>query len=167
MDAIKAIKERRSIRSFKEEPIPKEIIEDIIDAARLAPTANNLQPWVFVAVTDEKMRKRLAGITDYGKFIADSPLCIVVFCEDTKYYLEDGSAATENVLLVAKAYGIGSCWVAGDKKRYADEIRKLLEVPEGHKLVSLIALGYPNGEGKAYGKKSLAQVLHWERYGAT
>jgi len=163
MDALKVLKERRSIRKFQKNPVPKEIIEDIIDCGRLAATAINIQPWEFIVVRDEKRRKEIADITDYGKFIKEAPVCIVVFCKDTKYYLEDGSAATENILLAAKAYGLGSCWVAGDKKIYAEKIRKFLEVPEGYKLISLIAIGYP-AENPSPKKRSLEEVLHWEKW---
>jgi len=125
MDVLECIKTRRSIRKYENKPIPKEIIEDIIDCARLAPTANNVQPWEFVVVTEKATREKLAEIADYGKFIKDAPVCIVVFCKDTKYYLEDGSASTENILLASWAYGVGSCWVAGDKKKYAEQVKKL------------------------------------------
>lgn len=164
MDAIEALKTRRSVRTFKSDPVPREIIEDIIDCARMAPTAMNMQPWEFVVVTDAEMRERIADITDYGKFIAEAPVCIAVFCKDVKYYLEDGSAATENILIAARAHGLGSCWVAGDKKPYASDIAKMLNVPGNYKLISLIAIGYPAQEPKAISKRPLAEVLHWERF---
>jgi nitroreductase len=109
----------------------------------MSPSAVNIQPWEFIVVTDPETRKKIADLTDYGKFIANAPVCIAVFCKDTKYYLEDGSAATMAILLAAWSYGLGTCWVAGDKKHYAEPIRQLLGVPEGYKLVSLIAMGYP------------------------
>ncbi len=164
MDVIKCLKTRRSVRSYEQKDINREIIEDIIDCARFAPTANNVQPWEFIVVTDEKMRTKLAEITDYGKFIADAPVCVVVFSKDTKYYLEDCSAATQNILLASWAYGLGSCWVAGDKKPYADTIRELLGVPEGYKLVSLISIGYPSKEVPVPSKRALNEVLHWEKF---
>lgn len=164
MDAIEAIKTRRSIRSFKSEPVPRGIIEDIIDCARLAPTAINLQPWEFVVVTDAEMRKRIADETDYGKFIAQAPVCIAVFCKDVKYYLEDGCAATQNILLAAHAHGLGACWVAGDKKPYAARIGELLGIPSGYKLVSLIAIGYPAERVERISKRSLSEVIHWEKF---
>lgn len=163
MEALKCLKERRSIRKFSKREVPKEIIEDIIDCGRLAATAINIQPWEFVVITDQKKRKEIADITDYGKFISQAPVCCAVFCKDTKYYLEDGSAATENILLAATAYGLGSCWVAGDKKRYTEEIRKFLNVPADHKLVSLIAIGYP-AEKPQVAKRPLPEVLHWETW---
>jgi len=164
MEALEAIRTRRSVRSFTANPVPREIIERIIDGARLAPSANNIQPWEFVVVTDQATRERIASLTDYGRFIADAPVCIAVFCKNTRYYLEDGCAATENILIGARALGLSSCWVAGDKKRYAGEISKILGVPGSHKLISLLALGYSSIKASAYGKRELDEVTHWEKF---
>lgn len=165
MDAIEALKTRRSIRSFEKKPVPMDIIETVIDCARLAPSANNIQPWEFIVVTDATVRKRIADLTDYGKFIAQAPVCIAVYSKDVKHYLEDCSAATENILVAAHALGLGTCWVAGYGKSYGEPIAEMIGVPKGHKLVALIALGYPAQQGKAYNKRSLKDVLHFERYG--
>lgn len=164
MEALEAIRTRRSSRRFTAKPVSREIVEQIIDGARLAPSANNIQPWEFVVVTDQTVRENIASVTDYGKFIADAPVCIAVFCKDTKYYLEDGCAATENILIGACALGLSSCWVAGDKKEYAGEIGKTLGVPESYKLISLLALGYSDVEASAYGKRGLHEVIHWEKF---
>lgn len=165
MEAQEALITRRSIRRYKDTPIPAEIIKQIIDAARLAPTANNRQPWEFIVVTRQETRLKIADLADYGKFIAQAPVCVAVFCQDIKYYLEDGSAATQNILLSAWAQGIGSCWVAGDKKSYCQPISRLLDVPQEYKLVSLIALGYPIGKHAPHHKRDLSEILHWENYG--
>jgi nitroreductase len=164
MEALEAIRTRRSVRSFTANPVPREIIEQIIDGARLAPSANNIQPWEFVVVTDQTTRERIANLTDYGRFIAHAPVCIAVFCKNTRYYLEDGCAATENILIGACALGLSSCWVAGDKKRYAGEINRILGVPGSHKLISLLALGYSSVKASAYGKRELEEVTHWEKF---
>jgi nitroreductase len=163
MNTIEVLKTRRSIRRYINKPIPDEIIKDIIDCARLAPTANNKQPWLFVVIKDKKLKEKIAELTDYGKFMKQADCCIAVFCEDTKYYLEDSSAATENILLSAWHYGIGSCWIAGDKKSYAEEVRKILEIPQKYKLVSLVSLGYPEKEelkkSQNIKKKTLEEVM--------
>jgi len=163
MDAIDALKTRRSIRAYKSDPVPREILEDMVDCGRLAATAVNAQPWEFVVVTDAEMRRRIAAQTDHGPFIADAPACVVVLSKAAKYYLEDGSAATQNILLAAHAHGLGSCWVAGDKKPYAPEICKTIGAPEGYVLVSLIAVGYPQ-DVPSPSKRSLDEVIHWERF---
>ncbi len=163
METIEVLKSRRSVRAYVATPIPKNILEDLIDCGRLAASANNLQPWEFVVVTDAATLGWLGQTATYGGFIATAPACIAVFCQDTKYFLEDGSAATQNILLAACAHGLGSCWVAGDKKPYATDISRRLGAPDGCRLVSLIALGYP-AENPRKSKRPLAQVLHWEKF---
>jgi len=143
MDAIAVSKTRRSLRACKAEPVPRRIIEDVFDCGRLAATAVNIQPWEFVAVTEPVMLGKIADITDYGKFIAEAPVCVLVLSAETKYYLEDGCAATRNILLAARAHGLGSCWVAGDKKHYAPDVCRLVGTPRGYKLISLIPWAIP------------------------
>ncbi|MBW1980293.1 MAG: nitroreductase family protein [Deltaproteobacteria bacterium] len=163
-DLIEVIKRRRSIRRFSSEPIPVEIISDILDCARLAPTAINIQPWLFGAVTDPELKQQIAQLADYGKFIKDCAVCFAVFADSTqKYFLEDGSAATENILLACTAHGIGSCWVAGHKKEYAEAVRKLLNVPQPYTLIALVAAGYSD-ERPAPRKKALDEVTFFNRF---
>lgn len=164
MDAFTALSTRRSVRQFDGRPVPREALERIVDAGRLATTARNEQPWEFVVVTQPERLRMFAALTDYGRFIAEAGACIVVFCKDTKYYLEDGCAATENILVAATALGLQSCWVAGDKKGYAPAVAKLAGVPEGFKLVSMIALGYETKPAPMPKKRELKGVLHWEHY---
>ncbi|HHU82848.1 MAG TPA: nitroreductase family protein [Firmicutes bacterium] len=165
MDTLTALKTRRSVRKFTREEVPEGHLREIVDCARLAATARNEQPWEFVVVRTPALRGEIARLADYGRFIAEAPACLAVFCKETKYYLEDGAAATENSLLAAQALGLGTCWVAGDKKEYAEAVRQLLGVPMGYKLISLVAIGYP-AEGKVAGppKRRLEEVLHWEKF---
>ena len=158
MDALEALRGRRSIRSYENNPVKRDLIETIVDAGRLAATGRGVEPWEFLVVTDSGMRTKLAEICDYGKFISQAPVCIVVLCKDTKYYLEDGSAATQNMLVTAHALGLASCWVAGDKKHYADKIIRMLGVPQGF-------IGYPSADQPPRkSKRPLEEVLHWERF---
>jgi nitroreductase len=164
MDAMDALMKRRSVRSFTATPVPAKIIEKIVDAGRLAPTARNVQPWEFVVVTNQDTRRALARLATTGPFIADAPVCVAVFCADTKYWLEDGCAATENIIIAARAHGLGHCWVAGDKKPYAGAVSELLGVPAGYHLISLIAVGHPKEEPPPVQKRPLKDVLHWEKF---
>jgi len=165
MDALEALRGRRSIRRYEATPVEPELIETIVDAGRLAATGRGVEPWEFVVVTGADMRNKLAGICDYGKFISQAPVCIAVLCQDTKYYLEDGSAATQNMLVAAHALGLGSCWVAGDKKPYADKIARLLGAPPGMKLICLISIGYPAaGQPPRKSKRPLEEVIHREKF---
>lgn len=166
MDIISVIKKRRSVREYKKKKIPVSGLKKIVDAARYAATAMDIQPWEFVVVTDPAQLKRIAALTDHGKFIAGAAACIAVFSASVKYYLEDCSAAIENALLEAASLKIGSCWVAGDKKQYAHAVAGLLGAPGTHRLVGLISLGYPVSPSVfrvAY-KRPLAEVLHWEKF---
>lgn len=163
MDALEALKTRRSVRAFERRGIAREVLEDLVDCGRLAATAINIQPWEFVVVTAPEMLRRVAEATDHGRFIADAAACIAVFTKETKYYLEDASAATQNILVAARAHGLGSCWVAGDKKPYVAEIGRILGAPAGCRLATLIALGYP-AEAPQKEKRPLGEVLHWERF---
>lgn len=159
------IKARRSVRSFKAKPIDVETIKEIVNAARYAPTARNVQPWEFVVVTQNETLKRIASITDHGKFIKDAACCIVVLCHQTKYFLEDGSAATMNIILAAEGMGVKSCWVAGHKKGYVDQIKDTLSIPDDLIIVSLVALGYSDERPPSVSKKSLEEIVHMERWG--
>lgn len=165
-NSLELLKIRRSIRVFGDQGISKKQLEKIVDAARFAPTARNLQPWEFVVVTEKANLSQLAQLAQTGRFIAQAAACIAIFSADTKYFLEDGSAATCNILLAATALGIGSCWVAGDKKPYCSQVSALLNAPSEMKLVSLVALGYPVEKNvfKEMVKRNLNELLHWERF---
>jgi nitroreductase len=164
MEALEAIRQRCSVRNFRREPVARQLLEQLVDCGRVAPTAMAREPWEFVVVTAEGMRRQIAETTDYGKFIADAPACIAVFCRETKYYLEDGCAAVENILLGAASLGLGACWVAGDKKSYAGEVRRMLGAPEDCLLVALLPVGHPADEPVPRKKRPLKEVLHWERF---
>jgi nitroreductase len=166
MDIIEAIKKRRSIREYLDKPIPKEALQNLVDAARFAPTARNVQPWEFIVITEPKTLQKIAALAENARFLAEAKAGIAIFSSDTKYYLEDGCAATQNILLAATALGIGSCWVAGDKKPYCGQVSSLLKVPEGFKLVSLISLGYPKSKDvfKIAQKREPETLTHWEEF---
>lgn len=163
MECIEALKTRRSVRAYTGEPVSREVIEDIIDCGRLAATAVNIQPWEFVVVTAPRALCAIAAATDFGKFIAQAAACIVVLCRDTKYYLEDGCNASQNILVAAHAHGLGGCWIAGDKKPYAEVVRRMVGTPDGFRLVSLLAIGHP-AEKPEKTKRALSEVLHWEEF---
>jgi len=158
------IKSRHSVRKFKRDAIDRIVISDAIECARHAPTARNVQPWLFGVVQDKPALKAIADLTDNGKFIADAAACFAVFGEKKeKYYLEDCCAATENLILALQAHGVGSCWVAGEKKGYAEAVRKVLNVPDTYTLVSLVAAGLPMDITMAP-KKELKKVMFTEVY---
>ncbi len=163
MDALEALKTRRSVRSYTNQPVAKAVIEDIVDCGHLAATARNEQLWEFVVVTDAAVRARIAAVAPNGPFIADAPVCVVVLCKDGTYYVEDGSAATQNMMVAARAHGLASCWVAGDKKPYVQAVLDAVGAPPGYRLVSLVPMGYSTASPKPV-KRAVADVLHWEKF---
>jgi nitroreductase len=163
MECIEALKTRRLVRAYTGEPVSREVLEDIIDCGRLAATAINIQPWEFVVVTEGPMLRAIAAAAEYGSFIAQAAACVVVLCADTEQYLEDGCNASQNMLVAAHAHGLGACWVAGDKKPYADRIRRMVGAPERYKLISLLAIGH-SAEKPEVEKRLLPEVLHWEKF---
>lgn len=164
METHQAINKRASVREYKQEAIPKELLERIVDAGRRAPSARAVEPWEFVVVTDKDLLQRIAEIAPNGKFIKDAAAAIVIASQETKYYLEDGCAATENILLAVADTGLGACWIAGDKKPYADEVLSMLGAPKELKLISIISLGWPRKDTPQHKTRQLKDVLHWEKF---
>lgn len=161
MDALEAIRRRRSVREFTGDPIPKEDLETIVDAGRLAASGYNHQPWEFVVVTDPVMINQLKIA---AQWIATAGAIIAVILDPTsQYWLEDGSAAVENMLIAATALGYGSCWLEGYTRRHEEEFKQLLEVPSDKRLLTLVPIGVPVTWPEKT-KKPLEQVLHWEKY---
>lgn len=164
MEVIQAIKSRVSIRKYKAIPVSGEILTDIVDCGRMAPNGYNGQPWIFVVITDQDIRTRIAKAARYGSFIQDAGACIAVFCKiGAETQIEDASAATENMIIAAQAYGLGTCWVNSYKKSHSEVIKKLLKCPDNYELMTLFAVGYPNEE-KTTPKKSLKEVIRWNTF---
>jgi len=163
-ETIKNIKERRSVRKYKDKEIPKEILEELIDCARLAPSARNDQPWEFIVVTEKEILKKLGDTVTTGSFIGDAAACIIVCGKENGHLVEDGCAATENIMLAAHSLGIGTCWVAGVNRNYNDEAKKILGIPADLDVVAFIPLGYPAEKATMGSKRGLKEVIHWEKY---
>ncbi|MFP4111770.1 MAG: nitroreductase family protein [Candidatus Woesearchaeota archaeon] len=163
MEAIDCIKERRSVRTYIDKDIGEDILKDIVDCARQAASARNTQGWEFIVIKDKDTLRKIADIAPNGKFIESANAAIITIAQDSDYYLEDGSAATQNILLAARAYDIGSCWIAGAKKEYADDVLDLIEAPENYKLISIVSLGYTD-EFPEKSKRPLEAIYHEEVY---
>jgi nitroreductase len=163
MTAIEAIKSRRSIRTYEQKPVDRATIEEIVDCARLAPTAMNDQPWDFVVVTAREALGSIPPMLGHAEYIANAAFAILVLAKDTNYAVEDCSAATENLLIAAAAHGIGSCWVAGTKQPYGPAVVAAFGAPQDRQLIAIVSFGYP-AEAPQVEKRPLAEVLHWERF---
>ena len=161
MDALEAIRKRRTVRNFTGAAIPRADLETIVDAGRLAASGYNRQPWDFIVVTDRGMIEQLKIAAQWmekaGAIIA------VVLDPATKYWLEDGSAAVQNMLVAATALGYGSCWLEGYTLPLESQFKALLGVPDDRRLLTLVPIGVPV-EWPTKEKKPLEQVLHWERF---
>ena len=161
MDALEAIRQRRSVREYTGEPIPREDLEVIVDAARLAASGNNSQPWDFVVVTERDMIERLKVASLWMQHAG--AIIAVAMDPSSPWWREDGSAAVENMLIAATALGYGSCWLQGYTMPREEEFKTLLQIPREKRLLTLVPIGVPV-RWPTITKKSLAQVIHWERY---
>ena len=161
MNALEAIRKRRSVRKYTGEPIPREDLKKIVDAGRLAATGNNRQPWDFIVVTDREMIERLKVAAEWMEKAA--AIIAVVMDPSSRWWVEDGSAAVENMLIASTALGYGSCWLEGYTLPREEEFKELLGVPKEKRLLTLIPIGVPV-EWPTRKKKPLEKVLHWERY---
>lgn len=161
MNALEAIGKRRSVRKYTGEPIPRKDLEKIVDAGRLAATGSNRQPWDFVVVTDRAMVERLKVAAEWMEKAA--AIIAVVMDPSSRWWVEDGSATVENMLIASTALGYGSCWLEGYTLPHEEEFKKLLGVPKEKRLLTLVPIGVP-AEEPTREKRSLEEVLHWERY---
>ena len=148
-ELIQAIFTRRSIRRYSADPVGEEDVKTLLEAAMAAPSAGNSQPWHFIVVTDRQTLDALAEVHTYGKMLFEAPLCIAV-CGDpslSRHWVQDCSAATENLLLAVAALGLGAVWlgVHPDADRSA-AVRELLGIPESMAPLNLISIGHPAEE---------------------
>jgi len=163
MNALEAIRQRRSIRSYTDLPVDRSTIEAIVDCGRLAPTAMNDQPWEFVVVTERGALASISPMLGHAAYIGNSAFSILVIGRPTNYMVEDCSAACENMLIAGTHFGLGSCWVAGTRQPYGPAVVKAFGAPEDHELIAILTFGYP-AEKVEIEKRPLESVLHWERF---
>jgi len=173
MDILEAIKSRRSIRAFKSQSVPAEIVENLIDAARWAPSAGNIQPWEFIIIRKPEIKRRLAEAALGQAFIEEAPVVIVVCANEdrssqgygvrgrTLYCIQDTAAAIENILLVACSLGLGTCWVGAFRE---EEARVTLKVPYGMRPVAIIPVGYPAEAPSPRSRRPINQIVHYETF---
>jgi nitroreductase len=162
-NAIEAMHSRRSIRAYTAQPVDRWIIEEIVDCARLAPTAMNDQPWEFVVLTGKQALASIPPLLGHAEFIASAAFCVLVLARPSTCAVEDCCAATENLLLAAEAHGLGACWVAGAPQPYAPVVAKAFGAPDTYTLISIVSVGYP-AESPFIEKRPLAELLHWEHF---
>lgn len=172
MDVYEAVQERRSIRAYQDKPVPREKLEKILEAGRLAPSARNIEPWHFIAVTDDEKRKALSkGL--YAKFLRQSPL-VIVACGDKKasseWYAIDVALALENMVLTAVSEGLGTCCVGSFNEK---EVKEVLKIPDNFEVLVMLAVGYASEKLDLSSKilrlvrsrKTLSEVASEETFG--
>ncbi len=171
MSFLDLAKTRRSVRRFKPDPVPEEDLRYVLEAARVAPSANNVQPWKFVIVKDRAKRRELAEACWGQKFIAEAPIVIVACGLPTHSkiggYMSsmpvDVAIAMTHLILAAAERGLGTCWIGAF---YEDEVKRIVGVPKEVRVVALTPLGYPVEELKPHDKsrKPLDKIVCEETY---
>jgi nitroreductase len=170
---FEAIKSRRSVRAFTREDVSKEEVEKLIDAARWAPSAGNIQPWEFIVVRKPEIKRRLSIAALRQTFIEEAPVVIVVCANQMRsgrgygargvnlYCLQDTAAAIQNMLLAACALGLATCWVGAFRE---EEAKKALNLPEGVRPIAIIPVGHPAEKPLGRSRRPLSEIIHYETY---
>lgn len=170
MDLFQVIRDRRSIRKYRDQAVEEEKIEQVLDAARLAPSWKNMQCWRFLVLREQAREKLLAAIPDDNpgkKAIAAAPVVILVCADPSEsdvengiaYFVADTAIAFEHLCLAAHALGLGTCWMG-----WYDEgrIKQAFGIPEHIRIVGLTPLGYPDQEPKPRPRKELAEIAFYD-----
>ena len=173
MDLLEVIKKRRSIRTFKKQELPQDTVEKLIEAARWAPSAGNVQPCEFVIASSQKTKQELSKAA-FGQKDLEEASVVIVVCADEKraaqsygargktlYCIQDTAAAIQNILLTAYSLGLGSCWTGAFKE---DEIKKVINAPKEMRPVAMIPVGYPNEAPAARSRRPLSEIMHKESF---
>lgn len=166
MDAMDAILSRRSIRRYTSQMVSDELIKELLDAAMSAPSAGNEQPWHFVVIRDRNILNEIPKIHPYSQMLKEAPLAILI-CGDEKlqkyqgYWVQDCSAATENLLIAVNAKGLGAVWlgVYPIEDRVVG-LRKLLGIPENVIPFSLLSIGYPAEQKPRANRYNESRIHH-------
>jgi nitroreductase len=166
MELFEAIQRRRSVRQFTGEPVGREVLERMVQAAIEAPTGCNVQQKQYIIVDDPETMDRLRFVS---KAMSTAPAAIVLLTEEkgTKYgsyWVQDVSAAMQNMLLAAVALGYDACWIEGNVRPHEDELRRILNVPKSLRVWSLTPVGKAVGEGKRPPKPAMAEVTHYNGF---
>jgi len=163
---LETIMSRRSIRRYTNQAVSEEHINALLDAAMAAPSANNRRPWHFVVVREEARRHKLSRVHRWSGMIADAPLAIAVCAEvdGNHYWVDDCSAATENILLAAQALGLGAVWIGiHPMPERQQAVRAALDLPASMGVHCLIAIGHPAESKPPHGKHD-PRKAHWEHF---
>ena len=170
LPVLDVIKARGSIRSYTNRPIPKQVLLEILEAARMAQSAANCQPWEFIIITDAGIKKKLVQAAGNQSFVAQAAAVIVCLAKPEEGasvgpfegFLIDLAIAIENMVLTAWDLGVGSCWIGAYNE---GKVKELLDVPRSLRVISLLTLGYPDERAGPKYRKDLDEIVHYQRYG--
>ncbi|WP_456432871.1 nitroreductase family protein [Thermosulfuriphilus sp.] len=160
---LEALYSRRSVRDYTSEPVKRETVLEIIRAGTWAPSGLNNQPWRFAIVWDKDTKERIASLTKYRTIIEKAPVIICVFVDKKAMYHEVKDhqamgACIQNMLLAIHALGLGGVWL-GEILKNADQVRKILELPENLDLMAVVALGHPKHRHQRSQRRPLSEVI--------
>lgn len=171
MKVLEVIQKRRSVRKYKKDPIPEEALLRVLEAARLAPSGKNFQPWKFIIIKDKALKEELARASAGQFFMAKAPIIIVGCGFPDKCYARMGrymkswsvdvTIALEHLILQAQEEGLGTCWIGSFEEK---EVKAILNVPEEVRVLALTPLGYPEEIPAFRGRKSLDEIISYDRY---
>jgi nitroreductase len=165
METFEAIRTMLAVRSFRDEPIPEDVVREIVEAGRLTASGGNGQPWHFVVVQEKEALRQLGALVRTGPYIAQAPLAVVVATEVNSPSGEsDGSRAIQDMILAAWSRGVASNWAGFHR---LDAVRATVGLPESMDVLAVVPFGYPAGEVGAGKKKRkpLGEVASRERFG--
>jgi len=162
MGVFDTIKDRRTIRAYKGEIIPKEKLEKLLEAARLVPSAANRQNWKFIVVENEQIKNRLVTACNNQAFVGTASHVIAGIGDPTqKWYKVDLAIALEHIVLEAVELGLGTCWIGAFNE---DEVKKILKIPQDKKVVALLTVGVPAESPSARPRKTLEEIVAYNEY---
>ena len=167
MEVFQAIKTRRTVRDYKSDPIPQELVRKILQAGRWAPSSSNTQKWYFIVIQDRETLATLGKIATQGSFIGQAPLAIAVVMDDAPRPQLDAGRALQQMELMAWSEGVGMCFVGVREESQQKAVKELLSIPESMELITLLPFGYRADTPKPPGtpRKAMNEIVHWERYG--
>ncbi len=167
MEVFDCITRRRTVREFKPDPIPEEVVYKILQAGRWAPSSSNSQPWHFVVVQDRDSLRKLGAIATQGSFIADAPLAIAIVMEQATRPQLDAGRALQQMELVAWSEGMGTCFVGVRSDDQQKAVKELLSIPPEMELITIMPYGYrlPGSHSRGTPRKPMSEMAHRERFG--
>jgi nitroreductase len=170
METIEAIRTRRSVRGFTNEIISDELIEQVLDAGRWAPSGLNNQAWRFIVVQDPDTKTALSALTEYGPTIKNAQVLIVVFLDKDHMYnytkdVQSIGACIQNMLLAIHSLGLGAVWL-GEILKNKEMVNKVLGAPESYELMAVVALGHPTSKERSSDRKALSHLVFCEKFGS-